>query len=282
MPDAAGLIAVTGSTGRIGGSVAAELAGLGVPMRLLVRDPSRAPSYDGVEVRTASYDDKGAGVAALDGVKTLFMVSASESEQRVVEHKTFVDAAVAAGVERIVYTSFYGAAPDATFLLARDHWVTEQHIAAGPLAWTFLRDNLYADYLPLFVGDDAAIRGPAGDGRVAAVAQDDVAAVATVVLCDVAAHANTCYELTGPEALTLAEAAETITRLTGRETRFMDETLEEAYASRASYGAPAWQVDAWVSTYTAIATGELSAVTDHVESLLGRKPLSLADLLARP
>jgi len=282
MPDAAGLIAVTGSTGRIGGSVAAELAGLGVPMRLLVRDPSRAPSYDGVEVRTASYDDKGAGVAALDGVKTLFMVSASESEQRVVEHKTFVDAAVAAGVERIVYTSFYGAAPDATFLLARDHWVTEQHIAAGPLAWTFLRDNLYADYLPLFVGDDAAIRGPAGDGRVAAVAQDDVAAVATVVLCDVAAHANTCYELTGPEALTLAEAAETITRLTGREARFMDETLEEAYASRASYGAPAWQVDAWVSTYTAIATGELSAVTDHVESLLGRKPLSLADLLARP
>lgn len=275
-------IAVTGATGGLGGRIARLLAGDAADLVLVVRDPGRAPRLPRTQVRAADYADRDAGREALAGVDTLLMVSAAEAADRVDQHRTFIDAAADAGVGQVLYTSIVNASPTATFTLARDHAATEAHLRASGLPWTFLRDNLYADYLPLFVGDDAAIRGPAGDGRVAAVAQDDVAAVATVVLCDVAAHANTCYELTGPEALTLAEAAETITRLTGRETRFMDETLEEAYASRASYGAPAWQVDAWVSTYTAIATGELSAVTDHVEGLLGRKPLSLADLLSRP
>ena len=83
--------------------------------------------------------------------------------------------AVAAGVAHLVYTSFYGAAPDATFTLARDHWATEEHIRASGLAFTFLRDNLYADFLPLMADEHGVIRGPAGDGRVAAVAIDDVA-----------------------------------------------------------------------------------------------------------
>jgi NAD(P)H dehydrogenase (quinone) len=72
-----------------------------------------------------------------------------------------------------------------------------------------------------------------------------------------------------------------MTRALGREFRFQDETLDEAYASRAGYGAPAWQVDAWVSTYTAIASQELSEVTGDVELLTGRPSTSLADLLAR-
>ncbi len=75
------------------------------------------------------------------------------------------------------------------------------------------------------------------------------------MLLDPASHAGATYDLTGPEALTFAEMAETITEVTGREVRFHDETLEEAYASRAVYGAPDWQVDAWVSTYTAVRGG---------------------------
>ena len=72
-----------------------------------------------------------------------------------------------------------------------------------------------------------------------------------------------------------------MSRLTGREVRFVDETVEEAYASRSGSGAPDWQVDAWVSTYTAIAAGELERVSDDVPRLLGRPALSLEELLTR-
>jgi NAD(P)H dehydrogenase (quinone) len=281
MTQSAGLIAVTGSTGQIGGRVAAALAKRGVEQRLVVRDPSRAPDYAGVEVRRAEYADKEAAIEALKGADVLFMVSGSENEARLEEHRTFVNAAVEAGVRRIVYTSFFGAAPDATFTLARDHYATEEHIKATPLQWTFLRDNLYLDFFPMFAGEDGVIRGPAADGRVAAVAQDDVAACAVAVLAGHPVHAQTTYSLTGPEAISMEEAAETLTRLTGRLIRYHAETIEEAYASRAQYGAARWQVDAWVSTYVAIANGELAAVTDDVERLSGHPPLSLERLLSR-
>jgi uncharacterized protein YbjT (DUF2867 family) len=111
------------------------------------------------------------------------------------------------------------------------------------------------------------------------VAQDDVAAAVTAVLLDPAPHEGRTYSLTGPEALTLTEAAATMSRSLGRRYTFVDETVEEAYASRASYGAPGWQLDAWVSTYTAIASGELAGVTGDVERLTGHQPMSLADLL---
>jgi uncharacterized protein YbjT (DUF2867 family) len=273
-------LGVTGATGRLGGRVARLLAAAGVEQRLVVRTPARAPVLPGSTVARASYDDGDAVRRALDGLEVVLMVSASESEHRLDEHRAFVDAAAAAGVRHLVYVSFFGAAPDATFTLARDHHVTEQHVEQSGMAWTFLRDNLYSDFFPLLAGEDGVIRGPAGDGRVSAVAQDDIAASATSVLVDPAAHVGRTYSLTGPEALTLTEAAATMSRVLGRDVAFEDETVEEAYASRASYGAPGWQLDAWVSTYTAIAAGELAAVTDDVELLTGRPPRSLEDLLA--
>ena len=125
----------------------------------------------------ATYADGAAVRAALEGARLVFMVSAAEAPDRVDQHYSFVDAAAAAGVQHLVYTSFAGAAPDAIFTLGRDHWATEEHIKASGLAWTFLRDNLYLDFLPLLAGPDGVIRGPAGDGRVSAVATDDVADV---------------------------------------------------------------------------------------------------------
>ena len=184
-----------------------------------------------------------------------------------------------AGVRRLVYTSFVGAAPDATFTLARDHWATEEHIRGSGLAFTFLRDNLYADFLPFLVGEDGVIRGPAANGRAAVVAQDDIADAAVNVLRDPGPHAGRTYDLTGPQSLSLAEIASTISVTTGREVRYQAETLPEAYASRASFGAPGWQVDAWVSTYTAFAAGELAAVSPDLPRLIGRPALSLAELL---
>ncbi|PPH03310.1 NAD(P)-dependent oxidoreductase [Rathayibacter sp. AY1F6] len=268
-------IALTGATGAVGGRVARELADAGHALRLLVRDPSRAPELPGAEVVRSSFADAG---DSLEGVRLLLMVSASENEERRAEHLAFVGAAAAAGVEHVVYTSFAGAAPDAVFTLARDHAATEDAIRRSGMGWTFLRDNLYLDFLPAMLGDDGAIRGPAGSGRAAVVAREDVARAAAAVLRSPSEHRGAAYELTGPEALTLDEVAATLTAA-GRPAVYVDETLEEAYASRRRWNAPDWQLDAWVSTYSAIAAGQLEHVSSDVERLTGRPPLSLAAFL---
>jgi uncharacterized protein YbjT (DUF2867 family) len=274
-------LAVTGSTGWLGGLVARDLAERGVAQRLLVRDAARAPQLPGAVTHVCTYADGGSARAALDGARTLFMVSAAENVDRLAEHKAFVDAAADAGVRHVVYVSFFGAAPDATFTLARDHAATEEHLRASGMAWTFLRDNLYLEFVPHMTGDDGVIRGPAGDGRAAVVTHEDIARAAVAVLLDPGRHAGATYDLTGPESITLTEAARTYSEVTGRPVTFHDETLEEAYASRETYGAPRWQVDAWVSTYAAIRAGELDGVTDDVERLTGRRPLSLREYLER-
>jgi NAD(P)H dehydrogenase (quinone) len=273
-------LAVTGATGHIGGAVARALAERGIEQRLLVRSPERAPQLPRTAVRACSYGDRAAAEEALAGVETLFMVSASESADRLDQHFAFVDAAAAAGVRQVVYTSFVNAAPDAIFTLVRHHYATERRIVDSGMAYTFLRDNFYLDLMEPFAGEQAVIAGPADDGRVGMVARVDVARSATAVLLDPEAHAGTTCTLTGPESLTLTEAAERLTAARGRRFRFHNETLEEAYASRAAYSAPDWQVEAWVTTYTAIAAGQLDVVTDDVERLTGRQPTSLAEHLA--
>jgi NAD(P)H dehydrogenase (quinone) len=273
------VIAVTGSTGQLGSRIARRLADSGVPLRLVVRDPGRAPSLPGASVVQAAYGEHGALLNALDGVDTLMLLSATESADRVELHKATVDAAVAAGVSRIVYTSFAGAAPGATFTFARDHWHTEEHIRSTGVDFTFLRDNLYLDFVPGYVGEDGVIRGPAGDGRTAAVARDDVAAVAARVLVD-SGHSGATYDLTGPTAFTLAEAAAVLTEAWGRKIRYEPETLDEAYRSRECYGAPAWEVAGWVTSYAAIASSELSHVSTAVQDITGTKPTSLEEYVA--
>src|SRR5215212_4110727 len=215
-----GLIAVTGATGGLGGRVARR----GVAQRLVVRDPARAPELDGAEVAEATYGDGQAMRRALDGVATLLLVSASEAADRVKLHTTAVEAAVAAGVGRVVYTSFFGAAPDCTFTFGRDHWHTEEALKASGVRWTFLRDNLYIDFLPLMAGADGVIRGPGGNGRAAVVARDDIAdAGVAVLLDDTGRHDGRGYDMTGPEALTLAEVAEQLSRVAGRPITYQEE-----------------------------------------------------------
>jgi NAD(P)H dehydrogenase (quinone) len=260
-------LGVTGSTGRLGGRVAQSLIVDGLTPVLLVRDPSRAPA--GGEVRKSTYDEPG----SLAGIEVLLMVSAAENADRVGQHRRMIDAAAADGVRHVVYTSFYGAAPDCTFTLGRDHWATEQHLLASGMSTTFLRDSLYSDFFPLLAGEDGVIRGPAGEGRVAAVAIADVAAAALTVLADPAAHAGRSYDLTGPEALSMADVAAVLG------VRFENETVEEAWASRQHYGEPDWQVEAWVSTYLAIADGSLAGVSQDLPDLLGRPATSLAQVL---
>ena len=272
------VIAITGSTGHVGGRVAAQLADLAP--RLIVRDSTRAPRIDGSSVAVCEYSDASAAVTALTGVDLLFMVSAAEAEDRRDQHRTFIRAAADAGVGHIVYTSFFGAAHDAVFTLGRDHADAEAAIRESGMAYTILRDNFYSDLLPYFADDAGVIRGPAGDGLVAAVARADVADVASVVLRAPAEHVGRTYELTGPEALTMAQVASRAGAATGRRLSYEAETVDEAYASRAVYGAAQWQLDAWVSTYVAVARGEVARVTSDVLLVTGHEPRTIEEALA--
>ena len=220
--------------------------------------------------------------AAFDGADALLLVSAGEAEDRLDQHRTAIDAAARAGVGHVVYTSFLGASDDAGFTLARDHGATEEMLRDSGMAWTFLRDSFYADVLLDFAGDDRVIRGPGGTGRCAFVARRDVAEVAARILRDPAPYAGRALDLTGPVAVSLAEAALLMTRATGEEYEYVDESMAEARASRAPYGAADWQVEAWISTYTAIRDGELDLVSGHVQEVLGRAPRDLEEAVADP
>jgi NAD(P)H dehydrogenase (quinone) len=277
---AQGGLTVTGSTGQLGSRVARGLSQLGVEQRLVVRDPAKAPALPGTHTARADYGDGTAVRTALTGAHTVFMVSAAETSDRVRKHITFIDAAVDAGVQRIVYVSFFGASPTATFTLARDHWATEEHLRSVGVAHTILRDNIYADFTPHFLGTDGNIRGPAGDGRVSLVAQADIAEVAIAVLTSDGAYDGRTLDLTGPAALTMREIASILSDHLNRTVSFIPETIEEAYASRASYGAPEWLVESWVSTYLAIAVGELAAVIEDIPVVTGHPARSLQEVLA--
>ena len=139
--------------------------------------------------------------------------------------------------------------------------------------------NMYLDFLPFMVGPDGVIRGPAGDGRLGAVARDDLADVATAVLTDDAGHEGAIHDVTGGEAITFGEAAATMAEWSGRPISFHDESLDEAWASRRRSGAPDWEIEGWLSSYAAVAAGDLDLVTDTVERIAGHPPVTLAGYL---
>ncbi len=270
-------VAVTGATGDLGGRVASELAARGLQQRLIVRDPGRAPQLPGAEVAVAAYQDPEAMARALDGISTMLLVSAHEDPDRIGLHRRAIEGARLAGVERIVYTSFMGAAPSSTFPYARDHYATERAIREAGISLTSMRSSLYADVAPLFVGADLVIRAPAGHGRVAWVARADLARLAAVLLIE-PGHEGQIYDVSGPHAIDLHETARVLTKATRRAITYHAETPDEARASRA--GHPDWLVDGWIGSYLMLDTGE-GAVTSHtIEHLTGRRPMTLSEFLA--
>lgn len=268
-------IGVTGSTGQLGGRVATRLATLGQPQRLLARNPARAPQLPGAEIVQASYEDGPSMRAALSGVQTLLLIS-GYGQTRLDQHYSAIDAAIAGGVERIVYTSFLSAAPLATFTHAREHYLTEQRIRESGCRYTFLRPTFYLDRASLWFSNEGVVQGPAGNGTITWVSRDDLADVAVAVLTT-SGHDGASYEITGAQAFTLTEAAEEFSRATGFPASYQPETIKEAKASRAKFNPTDWELEAWVSTYVAIATGEMSVVSHTVEALTGHTPQTLAD-----
>ena len=217
------------------------------------------------------------------------------SYDRLQEQITAIDAAVAAGVRHIVYLSFLGAAENAVFVLNRDHYLTEQYIKKSGLSYTFLRPCLYMDNIPLRVSRDGIIRAPAGKGRAAWVTRDDIADMAAAVLTG-KGHENKTYDVTGPEALTMAETAEIIGAAAGKSVRYIAQTpeetrrlhnasgmdnFEEERRKLTGQGLEKEEVEIWVTHYTQIAAGALDVVSDSVSKLTGHKAQSLAEYLQK-
>lgn len=276
-----GLIGNTDPSGEVGGRVAQRVAARGLRQRLIDLPDSQVPDLPHSERATMTgYADHDSMQEALAGVETLFLVPVREHPERVLLHTTAVDAAVAAGVRRIVYSSFLGAGPDSTFTLARDHYATEEHIRSKGVAFTFLRGSAYLEVLRWIIGSDGVIRGPAGDGRLAPVARDDMADTVAAILTSDGAHDGETYDVTGPECISLQQVAHEFTLVTGRRIAYVNETPEEALASRRASGASDWQIEAWVTTYLQIAAGELDVVSDTVSRLTGHPALSLREFLA--
>ncbi len=304
------MIGLTGATGKLGGKVAVRLEKLGIKQRLIVRDISRAPRLKNTEItQVLGYGDAAGMKKALTGVNTLFLVSAQDrmgaaqraaqkgipppAYDRLQEQITVIDAAKAAGVSRIVYLSFMGAAENAVFVLNRDHFKTEEYIKNTGIPYTFLRPCLYMENVPLRVSEDGVIRAPAGNGKAAWVTRDDIADVAAAVLTG-KGYESKIYNITGPEALTMTETAQIIGRVSGKKVLYIAQNPEETrrlhnaagmdkfeVERRAliGKGLEEYEVEIWVTHYLQIAAGALEAVSDTVPRLTGHKALSLEKYL---
>ena len=279
-------IAITGATGHVGGAVARRLAEAGRPVRLLVRDPARAPRLEGAEIVVTDYEHQSANVEALSGVDSVLMTSligedSNDHENDVLRHQDFIDAAVKAGEPHLVYPSFVGADAASSFDYLRQHGETEQYLRATDLPTTLVRANYFAETLLHFHHGEDHVRGPAGDGRLAAVARDDVAEALAAVLADPAPHAGKVYELTGSEAFDFHELAAMFSRIYAEPCVFEDETDEQARASRAGYGAPEHVLKSWLDAYVSIRHGNHGHVTDDLRHLIDREPTPIEDVLTR-
>lgn len=274
-------IAVTGVTGNLGGMVSRLCKKNGIEVRNLARNVEKAEKLGFSNVFKSSYDKSEDTVKSLEGIEVLFMVSGSENPNRVQQHKDFIDAAKIAGVSHIIYLSFYNASKNSIFTLGRDHYATEEYIKENGFKYTFLRDNFYADFFVDLCREYGEIKGPAGNGKVSAVVRSDVSEVVAKILENPGKWENHTLNMTGSEELSMIEIVKAVSEYFGKEIKYIEETVEEAYESRKIWKAEQWEYDSWVSTYTAIAENEQSGISNDIEKVLGRKATSLVEYLEK-
>lgn len=294
------MFVITGVSGYVGNAVA-EILHARVPADRMIVTSRNQEVLDrwaerGVSARRADYDDRDALREAFTGGERLFMVSGMEvGPNRQRQHRNVVEAAQAAGIRHIVYTSFIGTErPDVTSHEVADHKFTEKLIMDSGMSWNMLRNNQYADAMAenqavIAITSGQSI-GNTADGKVAFVARDDVAAVGAEVLLG-AGEPNTGYDVTGPEMFTYREVGEMIIELSGAPIEIVDLTDDEMYAMWDALGVPReatgdfsrspvpWCSDGMVSFGRMVRAGTMAKVTDVVERFTGRKPRRLRDLM---
>jgi NAD(P)H dehydrogenase (quinone) len=273
--------AVTGTTGHLGPLVVRELLARGVPAAdvvALARTPEKAADL-GVPVRRADYSDTATLPEALAGVDVLLLISGSEVGRRVAQHTAVIEAAKAAGVQRVAYTSIANA-DHSTNPLQPEHKATEDVLRASGLPFTIFRNNWYLEnytgQVPQYLATGEVL-GIDGGARVGAATRADMAAATTAALLDEGTTGAT-FELSGPP-ITLAGLAEAVTDATGTKVAYRDVTPEELTAILRGTGLDDGTAGFVVALEESVARGDLDVRGDDLERLLGRPATTLADAL---
>ncbi|WP_312229498.1 SDR family oxidoreductase [Pseudescherichia sp.] len=276
------MIAITGATGHLGQLTFTELLKTVPASQLvaIVRNPAKAETLaqQGVTVRQAEYTDRAALTAALEGVEKLLLISSSEVGQRAVQHRNVIDAAKAAGVKFIAYTSLLHA--DRSPLgLAAEHIETERNLAASGIPYTLLRNGWYSEnYLasaPAALAHGVFI-GSAGEGKIASATRADYAAAAAKVMSS-EGHAGKVYELAGDEAWTLSELAAALSKQSGKPVVYQN--LSEADFAEALKGAglPEAFANLLADSDVGAAKGGLFDDSRTLSTLIGRPTTPIHD-----
>lgn len=267
------MILITGASGRIARRTAELLASTGLNLRLISRTPQRVPKLTGAEIVFGDFAEPPTLDSAFKGVVTALVVSGSgRPGQRAQLHRNAFEAAARAHVNHIVYLSLQGASPQSKYPFSRDHYQSEQHLRATGLPFTILRNAFYIDMFLEMFDATGVVRGPAKQGRAAFISREDCARVAAAVI---AAPPGSTHEVTGPEALNLADIARRLSDLVGRDLRYEDESLADGREWRSRLGESAEQVELSLGWHEAIAAGELARVTDTVVRFTGTNPMNV-------
>ncbi|HWJ69903.1 MAG TPA: SDR family oxidoreductase [Sphingobium sp.] len=296
---AQGKIVITGASGQYGRQATDMLIGMGLADRLILitRTPAKLAdrAAQSCDVRYGDYDKPDTLAAAVAGAEKMLLISGTRVGARVAQHKAAIDAATAAGVRHILYTSFIGIDDPANPAEVRhDHIETENLMRASGMAWTMLRDAHYADAMLLMAGPGMMATGQwisnAGDGREAMVWRDDCVASAVAVLTS-PGHENRIYNITGPQLQSFDEIAALVREITGCPLEHVQVDDEGQYAIFDAMGIPRrpvddqyvggipWNSDDMVTFGAAIRGGFLALCTDDVEMLTGRKARSTRQMI---
>jgi uncharacterized protein YbjT (DUF2867 family) len=280
------MIVVTGATGALNGATVEHLLKR-VPAEQIgvsVRDVARAQHFAGrgVRVRQGSYEDPAALRRSLEGAGQVLLVSSNDPHADAVAlHRAGIEAAVAAGARRILYTSHQGAGAGSPFHPARDHAATEELLAGSGVAWTSLRNGFYAHSLGWLLGpwqQTGTIMAPA-DGPVSWTDRADAAEAAAVLLAG-----DRTFEgpvtLTASQAVTFDDIAAMASKISGREVKRIVMDDEEWIAGKVAAGTPEAMARMTLTTFQAAREGRFAGVDPLLVELLKREPRSAADQIA--
>ena len=279
-------IVVTGATGHLGHLIVEALLRDGVAPAEIVAGGRNLGALDdlaaqGVRVATVDYDDPRSLADALAGADTLMLVSASEPGKRVPQHRAVIDAAVAAGVTRIVYTSAPHASTSA-LVLAPEHKSTEELIAASGIPATILRNGWYTENYAgtaRQAAESGTLVSSVGSGVVSSASRKDYADAAAVVLTN-PGHEGKTYELSGDIAWTQDELAAAISQVTGKKVVYTPVSAEEHAAILGSAGLDAGTVGFVTALDANIRDGLIGYTTGDLSRLIARPTTPLAVGLA--
>jgi len=276
------MIAITGATGQLGQHVIEHLLKIVSASQIvaIVRNPAKADalSKQGITVRQADYTDQAAFTAALTGVEKLLLISSSEVGQREPQHKNVINAAKAAGVKFIAYTSLLHA-DKSPLGLADEHVATEKALADSGIPYALLRNGWYTEnYLasaPPAIEHGVFI-GAAGDGKIAAATRADYAAAAATVIAQ-DGHAGNVYELAGDSAWTLSELAAELSKQSGKPVTYQNLSEADFAAALKGVGLPAGLADMLADSDTGASKGGLLDDSHTLSKLIGRATTPLAE-----